>query len=268
MRTVPCPPLGTNRLKGILHMKALPFLGFLVAAVTFIALPMPSVANVSIGIGIGINVGIPPPPIPIYAQPAAFEANAIWTPGYWAWSSGGYYWVPGTWVEAPKFGYLWTPGYWRASNYGFSFNPGYWGTRVGFYGGVNYGAGYYGNGYVGGRWAGNVFRYNTFVTNVNTRVVRNVYVDRDVYVNRFPDRISYNGGRGGLTLRPSQQQLTISRDRHPALTPVQRGHIQVAAQDRSLRATVNHGRPQQPAVAHPLSSSSGLSARHYAARGR
>ncbi len=78
----------------------------------------------------------------------------------------GYYWVPGTWVQAPQPGLLWTPGYWgyqqQQNNY--TWNQGYWGQNVGYYGGINYGAGYYGNGYVGGGWYGNAFRYNTAVT--------------------------------------------------------------------------------------------------------
>jgi hypothetical protein len=242
-----------HHLKGINIMKTFRLLLFLVAAMTFIALPVPSLAQVSIGVG--INVGNPPPPIPVYAQPVALEPNDIWTPGYWAWGPGGYFWVPGTWVEAPQYGYLWTPGYWGASAYGFSFNSGYWGTSVGFYGGVNYGAGYYGNGYVGGRWAGNVFRYNTFVTNVNSRITRNVYVDRTVFVNRSPIRIAYNGGRGGLTVRPSAGQLAILRGPHLGLTSVQREHILLAGQDRGLFASVNHGRPGELAVARPFSSS-------------
>ena len=43
----------------------------------------------------------PPPPLPEYDQPSAPDADYQWTPGYWAWSPEGYYWVPCAWVAAP-----------------------------------------------------------------------------------------------------------------------------------------------------------------------
>jgi hypothetical protein len=114
--------------------------------------------------GTASYVDTPPPPIPVYEQPYVPEPNVVWQPGYWAWGSYGYYWVPGAWVAAPQPGYLWTPGYWQSNNAGYSWNPGYWALAVGFYGGVNYGGGYFGQGYDGGQWSNNVFRYNTFVS--------------------------------------------------------------------------------------------------------
>jgi WXXGXW repeat (2 copies) len=62
-------------------------------------------------------------------------------PGYWAWSPGGYYWVPGTWVLAPEPGLLWTPGYWAFNAGWFYWHPGYWGPVVGYYGGIARGPG-------------------------------------------------------------------------------------------------------------------------------
>jgi hypothetical protein len=194
-----------------------------------------------------------PPPIPDYDQPAVPEPNEIWQPGYWAWGDNGYYWVPGTWVEPPQSGYLWTPGYWQASNNHYAWNPGYWALAVGFYGGVNYGAGYYGNGYVGGRWSNNTFRYNTSVTHVNTNVVRNVYVDHSVVVNNST-RVSYNGGPHGVQARPNAQQVAVSHGHHVGMTSVQQQHVQTAAHDPRLLATVNHNQPPVLAVARPLST--------------
>ena len=43
-----------------------------------------------------------------------------------------YYWVPGTWVEAPEPGFFWTPGYWAWGGRGYFFHEGYWGPHVGF----------------------------------------------------------------------------------------------------------------------------------------
>jgi hypothetical protein len=195
---------------------------------------------------------VAPPPIPDYDQPYVPGPNYIWQPGYWAWGAYGYYWVPGTWVQAPQPGYLWTPGYWRYDNGGYAFNQGFWALTIGFYGGVNYGGGYFGNGYSGGRWEDGAFRYNTYVTHVNTTIVNNVYEDRTVYVNNTTNRISYNGGEHGLQLRPTPEEAAVATMPHIGLTPVQKEHLIVAAQDRRLLATVNHDKPPVLTVATPL----------------
>ncbi len=204
--------------------------------------------------GTASYVDTPPPPIPSYAQPDVPAPNYLWQPGYWAWGSYGYYWVPGTWVQPPQTGYLWTPGYWQWNNGGYNWNPGYWALAIGFYGGVNYGAGYFGNGYDGGRWANNVFNYNTYVTRVDTTIVRNVYVDRRVYVNDSTTRMSYNGGTSGLQARPTSQQLAVAGGRHLGMTTQQQQHVRQAEQDRRMLASVNHSQPPVLAVARPLST--------------
>src|SRR5437773_368053 len=143
---------------------------------------------------VGISIGIAPPAIPIYEQPYPPAEGYIWTPGYWAYDTG-YYWVPGAWILPPRVGFLWTPGYWGYSGSNYFFNEGYWGPTVGFYGGINYGYGYGGQGYYGGRWVGNTFRYNTAVTRVNTSVIRNTYVNKQVVTNTG-SRASLNGPGG------------------------------------------------------------------------
>jgi hypothetical protein len=146
----------------------------------------------------------PPPPLPDYDQPPCPGDDYIWTPGYWDYASTGYYWVPGVWVEAPYVGALWTPGYWGYSHNRYAFFHGYWGPHIGFYGGVNYGFGYVGVGYQGGYWNGGRFDYNRSVNNVNVTVVHNVYsrtvVNNTTIINN--NRVSYNGGSGGIQLRP------------------------------------------------------------------
>ena len=204
---------------------------------------------------------VAPPPIPDYDQPEVTVSNDIWQPGYWAWGSYGYYWVPGTWVTPPQPDYLWTPGYWRQSGNRYAFSQGYWAPAVGFYGGVNYGAGYYGNGYSGGRWENGTFRYNTYVSHVNTAVVQNVYVDRTVVIvhnDAAAPRPSYNGGPHGVAAKPDPAQLNAARTRHLEMTPVQRRHVTEAAQDRRLLATVNHNHPPVLAVQHPLTPANPL----------
>jgi len=112
-----------------------------------------------------------PPPLPEYDQPPCPEDGWLWTPGYWAYSTGGYYWIPGTWVAPPQVGVLWTPGLLGIRGWRLPVPRRYWGPHVGFYGGVNYGFGYGGVGFVGGRWAGNSFAYNTGSGPLNTTVI-------------------------------------------------------------------------------------------------
>src|SRR5678815_5794534 len=85
---------------------------------------------------VSVSVRIGPPPLPVYAQPVVPGEGYVWAPGYWAWSAElqDYYWVPGTWVLAPRPGLLWTPAYWAWDRGGFIFHEGYWGPHVGFYG--------------------------------------------------------------------------------------------------------------------------------------
>lgn len=194
-----------------------------------------------------------PPQLPEYQQPYAPAPNYIWTPGYWAWSGSGYYWVPGTWAQAPQTGLYWTPGYWgeNSNGPGYVWNAGYWAPQVGFYGGINYGFGYFGNGYQGGRWEPNGFAYNTAYSNVNRTIITNTYVNRTVVNTTVINRVSYNG-RGGVVVRPTEQQLTVSKSQHVAMTPEQVKHVQVASQDHDLYNSVNHGKPAVPAVTKPL----------------
>jgi hypothetical protein len=218
----------------------------------------PGAARAQMAVGISVNFG--PPPIPVYEQPPCPTPNDLWSPGYWAYADGGYYWVPGTWVPAPDPGLLWTPGYWAWNNGFFFWNAGYWAPQVGFYGGVNYGFGYFGNGYAGGRWQGNQFRYNTAVSNVNRNAIRNVYSSRTGIVNNT-SRVSYNGGRGGIAARPTQSQSAVASGHRVAPTSVQTQHERVAAQSRA-----NRGRPATAAVARPLGSSSRPAAAPHAQR--
>ncbi|MBV8147567.1 MAG: YXWGXW repeat-containing protein [Candidatus Eremiobacteraeota bacterium] len=212
---------------------------FLAAALLFAAIPAPSSAQLFVG----FTVGVPPPELPVYNTiPPAPAPNYMWTPGYWAWGSYGYYWVPGTWVMAPQTGYYWTPGYWGYNNGYYGWNAGYWAPQVGYYGGINYGFGYYGNGFAGGMWQPSGFAYNTAVWPVNTSTVTNVYVNRTV-INKtvIVRRTAYNGGPGGIVAHPDARQLQVAHLHHIAMTPDQRAHVNAAAQDRRLLASVNHG---------------------------
>jgi len=197
-----------------------------------------------------LSVSIAPPPIPVYAQPLCPGPGYIWVPGYWAWGPYGFYWVPGTWVVAPFIGALWTPGYWGWNDTVYVWHPGYWGQHVGFYGGIDYGFGYFGVGYTGGYWDHGAFHYNAAVDHVDTRIVHNVYRRNVVHAANGP-QVSYNGGRGGTTARPTAAELVAAREVHRSATPLQLQHERQARSDRALRASVNHGSPTVAATGRP-----------------
>ncbi len=180
--------------------------------------------------------------LPVYVQPPVPAPGYIWTPGYWAYANGDYYWVPGTWVAPPQVGLLWTPGYWAAAGGGFVWNAGYWAPEIGFYGGVNYGFGYVGVGFEGGHWDNGQFFYNRAVTNVSDTHITNVY-NKTVVNNVTVNNVSYNGGNGGTTVRPTAHELAVAHQSHVAPTSAQVQHQQAASTNRQLFASVNHGKP-------------------------
>jgi len=201
---------------------------------------------------ISLSVQIAPPPLPIYVQPEVPGEGYLWTPGYWAWGDdiNEYYWVPGTWVLAPQPGYLWTPGYWGFYGGGYRWNIGYWGSSVGFYGGVNYGFGYGGRGFEGGRWDRGVFRYNRSVTNVNVKVIHNVYIKKVVF-RPIATHTSFNGGPNGVRAQPTVAEQRVVKSRHIEPTAVQVQHEQAARKAPEQRASTNHGQPQVAATPKP-----------------
>jgi hypothetical protein len=198
-----------------------------------------------------ITVGFGPPAIPVYEQPVCPGDGYLWTPGYWAWDDDDqdYFWVPGTWVLAPEVGFLWTPPWWGWDGGVFLFHDGFWGPQVGFYGGINYGFGFFGVGFVGGRWDGGHFFYNREVANINVVNIHNVYNEHVTIVNN--SHVSFNGGEGGLTARPTPQEEAAARDRHVGPVAAQTEHIQAARSNRDLRASVNQGRPSIAATSRP-----------------
>jgi len=206
-------------------------------------------------VAVGISVSFGPPALPVYEQPPCPEDGWIWVPGYWAWDADDtdYYWVPGTWVAAPEPGYLWTPAWWGWESGAYLFHEGYWGTEVGFYGGINYGFGYWGHGFYGGRWNNGHFFYNTAVWQVNTTVIRNVYVDRTVIVNNHVDEthVSYNGGEGGVVARPTEQEQRAESERHIPPVAAQTQHVQEARGNPQMRARANQGKPSVAATERP-----------------
>jgi hypothetical protein len=224
-----------NTMRFILSIRSLLF------ALVLLAISATSSAQ----IGFGVSIRVAPPELPVYEQPIAPGDGYIWTPGYWAYGDDDYYWVPGAWVMAPEVGYLWTPGYWGWGDNGYLFHDGYWGTQVGFYGGINYGYGYGGHGYEGGRWDNGHFFYNQSVSHVNVSINRNVYNTR---VNENSgNRVSFNGGTGGVQVRATSQEEAAGREHHIAPVAAQTEHVQTARANPELRASTNHGKPSAAA---------------------
>ena len=200
-------------------------------------------------VGVAVSIRIGPPVLPVYAQPVCPGARYIWVPGYWAYGDDGYYWVPGMWVLPPRVGLLWTPGYWAFNDGFYLWHVGYWGLAVGFYGGIDYGFGYPGTGFYGGYWRGGDYFYNTRVTNVNTTIIRNVY-DTPIPNEHAVSRVSYNGGHG-VQARPTDAELSAAHASHVSMTRTQLQHQQIASGNRTMLASVNHGRPDVAATVRP-----------------
>jgi hypothetical protein len=226
-----------------MKMRILRSIRFFLLLLAVSAVPLTSFAQVS------LRVNIAPPALVVYTQPDCPQEGYLWTPGYWAYGPGGYFWVPGTWVEPPTVGYLWTPGYWGWEGGEYSWNEGYWGSEVGFYGGVNYGFGYGGVGYEGGYWSNNHFSYNTYVNVGVHGNFHNTY-NKTVVVNNRTN-VSYNGGRGGITARPSAAEASAAHASHSAPTTAQSHQQQAAGQNHALLASVNHGHPAVAGTSKP-----------------
>src|SRR5580700_40494 len=231
-------------MRKLTFIRALLLALFLAAG--FFSLTSPALAQIAVG----ISVHVAPPALPVYVQPSCPTEGYLWTPGYWAYRDNDYYWVPGVWIAPPRVGLLWTPAYWGFAGGVYGFHPGYWGPHVGFYGGINYGFGYGGVGFVGGEWRGGAFFYNTAVMHVDTVSITNVYVNRTVIVNN-DSHVAFNGGEGGVAVRPTPQQEAYARQPHtsPVASQVQQEHA--ASQNRALFASENHGAPAVAATARP-----------------
>ena len=215
---------------------------FILAGFLFLALPLAtSFAQV------GVSINFAPPVLPVYEQPPCPVAGYIWTPGYWGWGDGDYYWVPGAWVPPPLVGLLWTPPFWGWSNGAYAFHEGYWGPTVGFYGGIDYGYGYTGDGYWGGRWNGDTFNYNTAVTRVNTNI-HNTYVNNNFNRNVNVNRASFNGPNGVNAQESAAQKAAAANAKKMGPTSQQLARQDAASKDQNLRASVNKGNPNADAV--------------------
>ena len=230
-------------------MRITSLVGSMVLAAAFLIIPVGSVAMPRVGFVVSVRVA--PPILPVYAQPICPGPSYIWEPGYWVYGDEGYYWVPGTWVLPPRVGLLWTPGYWGFADGLYVWHVGHWGPAVGFYGGINYGFGYPGSGFYGGHWRGDQYFYNTRVTNVNRTIIHNVYDTNVTNQRASTNRVSFNGGPHGVNARPTSSQLSAARQRHVPMTSEQLQHQRAASTNRTMLASLNHGRPDVAASTRP-----------------
>jgi hypothetical protein len=63
--------------------------------------------------------------------------------------------------------------------------------------------------------------------------------------------VAYNGGTGGLAVRPTPQEEAVAHEQHVAPTSLQTEHEHTAASNPQLRYTANHGVPPIAATARP-----------------
>lgn len=92
------------------------------------------------------------------------------------------------------------------------------------------------------------------MTNVNTTVVHNVYNRTEIHNTTIVNRVSYNGGRGGINTRPSGAELAVLHERRTAPVEAQTRHAREMAGNRAQFASTNHGHPPVAAIPHPLAT--------------
>src|SRR5207245_6928212 len=72
-------------------------------------------------------------------------------------------------------------------------------------------------------------------------------INNNVTVNR----VSYNGGAGGVAARPTPAEQSAAREQHIAPTTMQSQHERASGANRALLASANHGTPAIAATAKP-----------------
>jgi hypothetical protein len=65
------------------------------------------------------------------------------------------------------------------------------------------------------------------------------------------NKVSYNGGTGGVAAAPTPQERAAAREPHAPPTPLQHQHVQEAARNPALAAKANGGHPAIAATPRP-----------------
>ncbi|WP_277991455.1 hypothetical protein [Corallococcus macrosporus] len=68
-----------------------------------------------------------PPALRVETPPPAPAVGYTWAPGYWYWTSNGYEWVSGTWMEPPRPGLVFVSPHWVRRGPSWVFVGGGWG---------------------------------------------------------------------------------------------------------------------------------------------
>jgi len=85
------------------------------------------------------------------------------------------------------------------------------------------------------------------VLNVNVEVIHNVY--NTTVVHETVNHVSFNGGNGGIDVRPRPEEEVAARERHVGPVAAQTQHIQAARGNPQMRASMNMGKPAIAATA-------------------
>jgi hypothetical protein len=70
--------------------------------------------------------------------------------------------------------------------------------------------------------------------------------------------VSYNGGNGGVEVRPTPQQESYATERHVGPVSAQTQHVQQARSNPELRASANEGKPPIAATTKPADFKTGV----------
>jgi hypothetical protein len=95
-----------------------------------------------------------------------------------------------------------------------------------------------------------VIAYNRTVNNFGGVTITNVY-EKTVIVAPGASRVSFNGGSGGITLRPRAEEEAAAHGQHVAAIPAQLDQERTAGNNRALLASENCGQPPIAATAKP-----------------
>jgi hypothetical protein len=95
-----------------------------------------------------------------------------------------------------------------------------------------------------------VFVYNRTVNNFGNVTITHVY-EKTVIVEPGATRVSFNGGSGGTTVRPTSEEQAAAHEQHVAAAPSQLQHERTASENKALLASENHGKPTIAATAKP-----------------
>jgi hypothetical protein len=91
---------------------------------------------------------------------------------------------------------------------------------------------------------------------VNRTYIHNTYYNKTIVNNYYNhSRVSYNGGRGGISARPTPAERSAWASRRYGATPEQVTHARYAAQDRTLYAKTNGGHPPVTSTTHAYNAS-------------